>query len=55
MLTFVYFSYDQFGLLSIPMAAFVGQFLSMLIVTFFVIQSVVARQGVKTGGDYVGQ
>ena len=47
MLVFVAVSYQEFGLLSIPMAAFVGQTVSMLIITGYAIR-LVANQNPET-------
>ena len=43
MLAFVYFAHQRFGLVSIPMAACVGQALSMIIITTFVVLEVRRR------------
>ena len=40
MLAVVLFTFDSYGLLSIPLAAFVGQFVSMLIISGAVISDV---------------
>ena len=49
MLAFVYFAHQKYGLVCIPMAACVGQALSMLIITMFVIQEVSNRN--RPGGQ----
>ena len=43
MLAFVYFAFNQYSLVSIPMAACLGQALSMLIITYYVIREVWIR------------
>ena len=51
MLAFVYFAIDQIGLVSIPMAACIGQALSMLIITSFVVREVLIRDRLRSGGS----
>lgn len=53
MLTFVALFFGKYDLLSIPMAAFVGQFLSMLIVTYFVFRNIASCGRIAAGGDDV--
>ena len=51
MLFFVYFGYSKYELLSIPMAAFVGQALSMVIVTYFVVKIVAEFHSSRSGAN----
>ena len=51
MLAFVYFTFSKMGLICIPMAACVGQALSMLIITTFVIREVVQRASLPQPGN----
>ena len=54
MLVFVWFTYESFGLISIPMAACVGQAISMAIITIAVIRDILEQQKLRpsltTGG-----
>ena len=51
MLAFVYLVVEQSGLVCIPMAACIGQSLSMLIITTFVVREILQRDRQANGGE----